>query len=157
MPDQADEARTMLRSLGAVLLFALLAGTPAYAQHQTQFVVQVTVPARVTLAAIEQPTHLALSEQDIARGYKDVSARYVVDQNSDRGWLLRLSPRMGLTQRVEVRGLSATLVLQADSVEVYQPQASEPQSLDLDYRFVLAPDARPGSYQLPVQLSAALL
>jgi len=147
----------MLRSLGAVLLFALLAGTPAYAQHRAQFVVQVTVPARVTLAATEQPTRLALTEEDIARGYKDVSARYVVDQNSDRGWLLRLSPRTGLTRHVEVRGLSATLVLQAETVEVYQPQASEPQSLELDYRFVLAADAQPGSYQLPVQLSAAPL
>jgi hypothetical protein len=157
MPGRADEAWTMLRSLGAVLLFALVAGTPAHAQQQAQFVVQLTVPARVTLAAAAQPTRLSLSAEDIARGYKDVSARYVVSQNTDRGWLLRLSPRVGVTRHVEVRGLSAPLVLREETVEVYQPQASEPRSLELDYRFVLEPDAEPGSYALPVQLSATPL
>lgn len=148
----------MLRSLGAFLLLALAAGAGARADsRQAQFLVRVAVPARVTLAAVEQPTQLSVSEADLARGYMDVSARYVVESNTRDGWLLRLSPRLGITRHVEVRGLSGTLVVQGDSVEVFRPQAREAEPLELDYRFVLAPDVAPGTYQLPIHVAATPL
>jgi hypothetical protein len=148
----------MRRRLGGVLILALAATTAANAAgRQAQFIVQVTVPARVTLEATGQPTHLLLSATDIERGYKDVSARYVVSQNTGRGWLLSLSPRLGITRQVEVRGLSRPVVLGEHGVEVHQPRSRGAQTLALDYRFVLAPDARPGRYELPVHLSAAPL
>lgn len=148
----------MLRSLGAVLLLALVAGEDARADaRQTQFVVQVTVPARAALAPVAQPARLIVSEDDVARGYKDVSARYVVESNSRRGWLLHLSPRVGVTRHVEVEGLSRTVVLQGESVAIYQSQALEPRDLELDYRFVLSPDAKPGSYELPILVAATPL
>ena len=148
----------MLRSLGAVLLLALVAGTGAHADsRQAQFFVRTTVPARATLAAVEQPTHLNVSEADLARGYMDVSARYVVESNTRDGLLLRLSPRIGITRHVEVRGLSATLVVQGDEVEVYRARTSEAEHLELDYRFVLAPDVEPGTYELPIYVAATPL
>jgi hypothetical protein len=148
----------MLRSLDAVLLLALVAGASAHADtEQAQFVVRATVPARAAVEAVEQPTHLKVSAEDVARGYKDVSARYAVESNTVRGWLLRLSPRMGVTRHVEVRGLSQTVVLRGENVEIYQPQAPEPRDLELDYRFVLSPEVEPGSYELPVHVSATPL
>ena len=148
----------MLRSLGAVLLLALVAGGDARADsRQAQFLVRTTVPARATLAAVEQPKHLNVSEADLARGYMDVSARYVVESNTRDGLLLRLSPRIGITHHVEVRGLSATLVVQGDEVEVYLARTSEAEHLELDYRFVLAPDVEPGTYELPIHVAATPL
>jgi hypothetical protein len=148
----------MLRLPGAMVLSALLVGARVCAEtQQAQFLVRVTVPALVTVEALEQPSHLWLSTEDIARGYKDVSARYLVESNTGRGWLLRLSPRLGVTQRIEVRGLSGPVVLQDESVEIYRPRTREPQDLALDYRFVLTRDAVPGSYALPVHLSATPL
>lgn len=148
----------MLRSLCAFLMLALVAAAGARADtRHAQFLVQVTVPARATLAAVEQPTHLSVSEADLARGYKDVSARYVVESNTRQGWMLRLSPRLGITRRVEVRGLSATLVVQDDSVEVFRPRTHEAEQLELDYRFVLAPDVEPGTYELPIHVAATSL
>jgi hypothetical protein len=145
----------MLRSLGALLLLALVAvaGARADARH-TQFVVQATVPARATLSAVEQPTHLSVSEADLVRGYVDVSARYVVESNSRTGWLLRLSPRLGITPHVEVHGLSATLVVRGDGVEVFRSRTSGAEHLELDYRFVLAPGVEPGTYELPIHVAA---
>jgi hypothetical protein len=144
---------------GAILLLALLAGPSARAadSRQARFVVQVNVPVRAALAPVEQPARLIVSEDDVARGYKDVSARYVVQSNSRRGWLLRLSPRLGVTRHVEVGGLSTAVVLQGESVEIHQPQALEPRDLELDYRFVLSPDAKPGNYELPILVSATPL
>ncbi|MCU0976964.1 MAG: hypothetical protein MUC71_11740 [Steroidobacteraceae bacterium] len=147
----------MRRSLGVVLILAITAAGARAETGQAQLSVQATVPARVTLEAVEHPDRLDLSQADIERGYKQVSARYVVRENTARGWLLRLSPRIGLTRHVEIHGLSRPLLLQADSVEVYQPPARGAQALALDYRFVLDPDARPGSYALPIHISATPL
>jgi hypothetical protein len=148
----------MLRSLGTLLLLALVAGVAARADsREALFVVRADVPARATLEVIAQPTDLSVSEEDLARGYKDVSALYVVASNTRRGLLLRLSPRLGVTNHVEVRGPTGTYVVQDDSVEIYRPRAAEPEHLALDYRFVLAPGARPGRYELPILVAATPL
>lgn len=148
----------MLRSFGTFLLLAMVAGAGARADtRQAQFLVHATVPARASLAAVEQPTHLNVSEADLARGYVDISARYVVESNTREGWLLRLSPRLGITRHVEVRGLSAPLVVQGDEVEVYRARTSDAERLELAYRFVLAPGVEPGTYELPIHVAATPL
>jgi hypothetical protein len=139
-------------------MLVLAAGAGARADtRQAQFLVQVTVPARAALAAVEQPTHLDVSQEDIDRGYLEVSARYVVESNSPQGWLLILSPRVGLTRRVEVRGLSDTVVVRDEGVEVFRPRTDEAERLELDYRLVLEPEARPGTYDMPVHVAATPL
>lgn len=148
----------MLRSFGSVLLLALVAGAGAHAETQRAgFLVAVTVPERVTLVAVSEPAQLSVSDADIQRGYKQVSARYAVTQNSERGWLLRLSPRLGLTRHVEVRGLGADVVMGHDSVEIFRRSAPGREDLSLEFRFVLMPDAEPGSYDMPVELAATPL
>ena len=148
----------MLRLPGAMVLSALLVGARVCAEgQQAHFLVSVTVPALAMVEALEQPRRLWLSTDDIARGYKDVSARYLVESNTGRGWLLRLSPRLGVTQRIEVRGLSGPVELRDESVEIYRARTRGPQDLALDYRFVLTGDAVPGSYELPVHVSATPL
>jgi hypothetical protein len=42
-------------------------------------------------------------------------------------------------------------------VEVVQPAARRPQRLDLRFRLVLAENAAPGTYAMPVQVSVATL
>jgi hypothetical protein len=148
----------MLRSLGAFLLLALVAQAGALADtRQAQFLVHATVPARATLAAVEQPSHLRVSEADLVRGYVDVPARYVVESNTRIGCLLRLSPRLGITRHVEVRGLSTTLVVQGDGVEVFRSRTGGAEHLELAYRFVLAPGVEPGTYELPIHVAVTPL
>lgn len=145
----------MLRSLGAVLLLAVVAGADARAdEERAAFLVSATVPGRVTIEAIEHPARLVISAADISRGYKEVSARYVVSQNTERGWVLRLSPRIGITQQVEVRGLSSDLVLGDQGVDVHRPGTAAREHISLDYRLVFHADAQPGTYDMPVHVSA---
>ena len=125
--------------------------------RQANFIVTVNVPARATLQAVEQPARLRISAEDVVRGFKDVSARYVVESNTAEGWLLRFAPRLGIATEVEVRGLQSRVVVQGDTVEVYRARAREPERLMLEYRFVLEPGAQPGSYDLPIHVSAAPL
>ena len=148
----------MLRSLGAFLLLALVAGMGARADDQrATFFVSATVPARVAIEALEQPTQLVISAEDIRRGYKDVSARYVVSQNTERGWMLRLAPRIGITRHIKVSGLSTEVVLHEESVEIYRPATSGREDISLGFQMVLDADATPGTYDVPVHVSAVPL
>jgi len=147
----------MSRSIGALLLFAVAAGMPVHAQKQAQFVVRATVPVRVVLTALEHPAVLSVSAEDVARGYKDVTSRYRVESNAPGGWLLSLSRRLGVVQRIEVGGLATRLVLEDDGHEVFQPPAARSRDLTLEYRLILAPDTRPGRYAVPVHVSATAL
>ena len=139
-----------------VLACLAAAGVCAESRHAS-FVVSVNVPARAILQVVEQPALIQISEQDVQRGYKDVAARYRVESNTARGWLLRLAPRLGVAQQIEVQGLRSPVVLAADAVEVHRPRAGEPEPLALQYRFVLEPGTPPGSYHLPIHVSATPL
>ena len=148
----------MLRSLGAFLLLALAAGAGVRADEQrATFLVSATVPQRVTIEALEQPTRLVISAEDVRRGYKDVSARYVVSQNTERGWVLQLAPRIGITRQIEVRGLSTGVVLGDEGVEVYRAGEDAREDITLEYRLQLDASASPGTYDVPVHVSAVPL
>jgi hypothetical protein len=143
--------------MGVVALAALLAGPALADQARARFTVSAVVPKRVTLTALEQPAQLTLSVEDIERGYKDVSARYQVRYNDSHGYLLHLAPRIGLTRQIEVRGLASEVVLGDADLAIRQASAGRLHDFELAFRFVLDPAARPGSYALPVHVTAAPL
>jgi len=141
---------------GAIALtLALATAVPAMAgQARASFTVSAVVPARVTLTALDQPAELAVSEADLERGYKEVTATYLVSHNDRRGYLLRLSPRIGVTSAVEVRGLASAVVMREETVELLQSGPPGSHDLVLGFRFVLDPAAEPGRYRLPVLVTA---
>ena len=141
---------------GAIALtLALATAVPAMAgQARASFTVSAVVPARVTLTPLDEPAELSISEADLERGYKEVAATYLVSHNDRRGYLLRLSPRIGVTREVEVQGLSAAHVMREESVEIVQPGSPGSHELALAFRFVLDPAAQPGRYALPVLVTA---
>jgi hypothetical protein len=142
----------------ALLAVASLPASPApAAEAQARLTVAAAVPPRVTLATLDQPAQLTLSVEDVRRGYKDVSARYAVRHNDPRGYLLPLSPRVGLASTVQVSGLASRVVLHDSDVEVHQTGGSGVCELVLDFRFLLDAVARPGTYALPVHLAATPL
>jgi hypothetical protein len=144
--------------VGVVVL--LVATTPLVAgagELRTQFSVTATVAARASVEPLSQPAQLSISQVDVERGYVDVAAAYRVSSNDPSGYMVRLAPRIGLTRSVEVAGLSTPIVMTDQVVEVVQPAARRPQRLDLRFRLVLAENAVPGTYAMPVQLSVATL
>ena len=150
--------RKLNRSSWWALTLALLAAVslPAAAEKaSTRFTVSAFVPQRVSLQPIDSPALFTVSDEDIARGYKELSARYDVRQNTGRGYLLSLTPRLGLAGRVAVLGLGSVIELRDQSVEIYRNRPSGLERLVLTFRFVLEATARPGSYALPVHLSVS--
>jgi hypothetical protein len=147
----------MLRATATMIPLMLLAGLALADSRQAQFTVAVVVPSRATLTPLAGPTAFTLTAEDVARGYKDLAARYEVRHSDARGYLLRLAPRMGLTRRVEIQGLAAPILLHDTEVEVHQRPGPGVQQLALEFRFVLEPAAVPGAYALPVHVSATPL
>ena len=94
------------------------------------------------------------TEDDIARGYKDVSARYRVSCNDRGGYGLRIAPRSRIAQYVEIYGLGANVVLRDTAIEIAQPRATFVQNFTLEFRLVLNPSTAPGTVALPLQLAA---
>ena len=147
----------MKRSKGLVAFVALLAGPALAHQGEARFTVSVVVPVQVTLEAVEQPSALMVTAEDVERGYKDVSARYRVRYNDRNGYLLRLAPRAGLTREVRVRGLETEVLLGDADVEIHRPATGRRSDLALDFRVMLDPFVRAGTYALPVHVAAAPL
>ena len=144
----------MRRSI-ATLVLVIACGPASAEQGQAHFAVAVTVPVRVVLEVIDQPAELTLSAEDIARGYKDVSARYRVRHNDRHGYLLQIAPRLGITSRIEVHGLGAEMALRDEVLDVRRPGEAFEQELTLEFRFVLHAAVRPGTFELPVNVAAA--
>jgi hypothetical protein len=148
----------MKPGVGVVVL--LIATAPIVAgagESRAQFSVTATVSPRASVEPLTQPAQLSISQDDVERGYVDVAAAYRVSSNDPSGYMVRLAPRIGLTRSVEVAGLSSPVVVTDQSVEVIQPAALRPQRLDLRFRLVLAENAVPGTYSMPVQVSVATL
>lgn len=135
-------------------LAVLLAGPVSAEQGQAGFAVGVTIPVRVTLEVVEQPAQLVLSADDIARGYKDLSARYLVHNNDRNGCLVKVARRPGAAKSIEVRGIGQHAVLVDDVIDIHLPRDAFVQELPLEFRFVLEQSLQPGAFELPLSVAA---
>jgi hypothetical protein len=141
-------------------MVAALTALSAFAHAgQAQFAVSVTVPTRVALDVIEQPAVLVITADDVARGYKDVSARYVVRHNDRRGCALRIATNdrdaASIVQAIEIRGLGDDVVLRDGAANLHVPGDAFRFDVALELRFVLAASTHPGTFDLPVEIGAA--
>ena len=146
----------MRGSFSTLFLAAALSNPASAGQEQVSFTVGVTVPVRVSLEIVEEP-ELTLTDEDVARGYKDVSAQYVVRHNDRNGYLIELKPRGDVAQRVEIRGLGVDVVVRRAIVDVHQPGDAFQQDLSLQFHCVLDASSRPGTFELPVAIAATPL
>jgi hypothetical protein len=141
-------------------VLVLLAAMPLVAHGESLragFAVTAYVAPRASLETVSQPAMLSVSEEDIARGYLDVTAAYRVRNNDPAGYLVRLSPRIGLASAIEVSGLATSVVIRDDIVEILQPAALRVQQLALRFRLLLGEAAIPGTYAMPVLVAVVSL
>lgn len=143
---------------GALMLMALAApGLAAAPQSQAPMQVSAVVVPRAQLEAIDAASQLTVTAEDVARGYKEVVARYEVRSNDPRGCLLMITPRLGLTESIDIEGLPSGVTLRDAPVELVLPGARGPQPMQLRVRLNLGDAARPGTYELPLHLAVSVL
>jgi hypothetical protein len=144
-----------MRATIAAMGFALLAAEGVHAgEGEARFTVAVTVPVRVVLDVRSEPEHVTVTAEDVTRGYVDVAAEYRVRHNDRGGYRLEIDRGDGVARAIEVRGLGANPVLVVDTVEIRRPGDHFLDDLSLELRILLDASTRPGTFDLPVQVSA---
>ena len=120
--------------------------------------VTATVKSRATLRIFHQERMLAVTQEDVVRGYVDAPAasRIEVRNNNRVGCLLvfeGVAEPDGPFSRVSVRGLGRDVEIGSEGGFVPHPYAPVPVTVELSYRFSLSRDARPGTYPWPLRIS----
>jgi len=122
--------------------------------------VSARVVPYVRLESVRQDAELEVTSAEIARGYVEVwpAARLSVRTNSVEGYFVNFELHGGVIRRAEVFGLAREASLEPGRGRVRRVPAEIPRdSLDLGFRFHLAPDTRPGVYPWPVSISLSAL
>ena len=132
---------------------ALFGAVAVAGEDLSTFRVSLQVPVRLSMQTLGEPASITLTDDDLARGYVDVAARYHVSHNDRRGYVLQIVHLGGVAREVRISGLGGTLVVADDAVEVHRDGQSFEQDVALEFRLVLEPAAQAGRYDWPVALN----
>lgn len=130
------------------------------AADTTQVNVQATVLEHTSISRLGTPSSLAVSEDDVARGYIEVDEPVTIDvrTNSAAGAVLGFSVRSPMVRSVTLNGAgNAVAVSEAGATLriAKQGKGLKTQSLTLRARVELAPDAQPGTLAWPLTVFLA--
>jgi hypothetical protein len=103
---------------------------------------------------------LEVSAQDVVSGRVEVrgGSRLVITLTSPAGYALDFRARGQSVQAGSIEAIGRTMEMGSqDAVLVQREAAAGRHVVAIDYRFVLAPDAAPGTYPWPLDLSVRAL
>ena len=115
--------------------------------------------ARHTALRVQQPDTVELTEADVRRGNVEVDSavEVFVVSNTPDGYALAFERQGEAVQQVQVLGLAQPLTLDSGTALALRPAAAQrgrwTERLVLHFRFMLAPNARPGPHAWPVRIS----
>ncbi|HKW80337.1 MAG TPA: hypothetical protein VJQ49_04965 [Casimicrobiaceae bacterium] len=152
--------------IGVALAAALaLSGTPKVARAApasagtSALRVAANVLPYLRLQILRQPATLAVTTEDVERGYVDVpAATDLMARSNDRnGFSLSFDSRSTLFRKAQVSGLDRGLEIGPEGGMTHQAFAGSQKLLRLSYRFFLSPQVGPGNYPWPLQISSTVM
>ncbi len=116
--------------------------------------VSAVVLARSQLKALRQPAMLVVTEADVQRGYVEVSGAsfYEIWNNSPAGCVLTLDSNGFPFREAVVTVMGREIIINPTGGIIVIPITGR-REIALDYRFVLAGGAQPGTYAWPFSLT----
>lgn len=158
-----EQVTAMMRTIGirvlcmAALACALAAGSAA-ADGEPRAPLQVWAIGLPNGYVVmeHQARVLQISAEDVARGMIEVrgGSRLVVTLKSSAGYAVDFRARSPLIQAGWIEAGGRTTEIDSRGGTVVQPEAAAGRHVvAIDYRFVLAPDAVPGTYAWPLDLA----
>ncbi|HOE17386.1 MAG TPA: response regulator [Syntrophorhabdaceae bacterium] len=148
----------LLMALFATTLFFASISTrnTAYAgSTRTKIMVSARIPALTSLKILHQAREIIITDEDIRKGYIDMesASRIQVRNNNPAGYMLTLQGIQWPLREARVRGLANEIWITSGSAFVHQPYSRAAITAELSYRFLLAEDAKPGTYSWPLSIS----
>lgn len=152
--------RVQQKLLTAVLvaILSLASMTDAQADQKAasaHLKVSATVLPYTSLNVLNRSRSLEITEADISRGYVDIRAASSVEvtTNARDGYYLAFECFESAFRQVRVDGLGRTTTIASGSGIVPMPHSGKVVRMELSYRFILAENAKPGSYPWPMTIS----
>jgi hypothetical protein len=162
---QIDQGLTLQRvligvALSALLMLSLSPGKArASSSKSAQMRVSATVSPYVKLDVLEQQPALAITPEDVKRGYVDVPAgtRLRTRTNDRNGFMVNFDSRSRVFERVSITGIGGPIEIGASGGAVRAAYSGPESSAQVSYRFFLTPGVQSGEYPWPLQISASVM
>lgn len=153
--------RSMAFAVAGLLFMGALAGSaPAEAADgaKAQVTVGATVLRHVSVRVLTMPRTLQISQADIALGYVDVpfASTLEIRSNSPTGYLLAIESQADFALKTEVHGSGVVTTLGRLGGVVNMAaggRGMQTLPVNLSFRVLLSPSARPGLHPWPLQIS----
>lgn len=142
--------------LVAILSLASMADAEAAPKAASaQLKVSATVLPYTSLNVSNRARTVEITESDISRGYVDIRAASSVEvsTNTREGYYLSFECFDSSFRQVRVDGLGRATTIASGSGIVPMPHSGKVVRMELSYRFILAENAKPGSYPWPMTIS----
>ena len=145
-------------SLLALLTAFLLVPTVSAESVSGQMTVSVQVLARAKVRLDAQPAEVVVTSADIKRGYLDLPTPIVfhAQTNSRQGYLLQVSNASTDFSEVQLSFAQANINVAQESW-IARPYVPGGEVVSMNARVRLSSNMNPGSYPLPISLSATPL
>jgi hypothetical protein len=155
MKKAAKRATTVVAVAAMVLL-----GSTAWASSTTsQIMVSADVAGKLSQTIHHQISSLTVTEQDIKKGYVDVSTGTVLEikSNDPSGYMMNFEMSGSVIHQAMVQINHRSIVVSDDPGFIHQPfPGLGGETLRIGYRLFLNPDAKPGVYAWPLTIAASL-
>jgi hypothetical protein len=157
--------RMSFKNISKLTLFVMLI-TPHFTNlsfagsAKNTIVVSATVVARVSQSVIRQVSRFSVTEEDIKRGFVEISSGTIlkIRTNSRNGYVLYFEGENEIFKEVSVMHRGRTTVLSPNGGFVHQTASpGNVEVKDLSYRLLLRKDIQPGTYPFPFRVKASLL
>lgn len=142
--------------VAAAFLFGLLGAQETNAVMKTaNLTASATVLPYLQFNLLFQVSEITITEEDIQRGYLDLRSASLLElkTNSNQGYHLSFEGSLWPFKEVQIQGLTNPVRLHSGHSLVHQPSARGKVIMNLDYRFILSGETKPGSYSWPLLIS----
>jgi hypothetical protein len=147
-------------TLFVMVLTAHLTGLSFAGSGKATITVSANVVARVSQSIIHQVSRFSVTEEDIRRGFVEISSGTIlqVKTNSRKGYTLYFAGENELFKEVSVLDKGRITVLSPSGGLIHQSgSAGGVEVKELSYRLLLTEDIQPGTYPFPFRVKASLL
>jgi hypothetical protein len=149
----------LLSLAAAAASMALLAPAPAQADR-SQILVNAAVLTRVWLSGVQMPSQVAITDEDVARGYLEIAQPVMIEvrSNNPSGLVLGFSLNAAWVAAAQVRGAQGGVSASTGAASLLVPKEGKGlavQSVALRVRLILGQSARAGTFAWPLAIVVA--
>lgn len=154
-----NRSHIFFTALLATALFSttMPAGNVANAGSTNSIIkVSAKVLTRTSLKIIHQIKEIMITSIDIHKGYIDIKDALHIElkNNNPAGYMLAFQGLAWPFKEISIRGLAKEIQVGPGSTFIYQPYNRGAISVELNCRFLLTEDAKPGVYDWPLFISS---